>query len=121
MGKFINGQPALPRISSRQWRSVATCWNAGAHIVVFESPTRATVAVEAVSPVAHSGCPISKNWLRQPLSNIAGFSAAASASGGSRFDGYPASRLRPSPPKPAAENTRTSPHCSAPPSAARSS
>ena len=87
MGKFINGQAALASVSSRQCRCAATCWNAGLHIAACESPTRATVVVEAVSPVAHSGCPTWKKLRRQPLRNMALSSAVASASGGSRFDG----------------------------------
>ena len=57
MGKSINGQAPLASISSRQCRCAAICWNAGFHIAACESPTRATVVGEAVSPVAHSGCP----------------------------------------------------------------
>ena len=87
MGRSSNGQPALASVSSRQCRCAATCWNAGPHIAAFESPTRATVVVEAVSPVAHSGCPTSKRLRKQPLRRTGLSSAAASASGGSRFDG----------------------------------
>ena len=82
MGRSSNGQAALARVSSRQCRCAAICWNAGSHIAAFESPTRATVVVEAVSPVAHSGCPTWKEVRMQPLSNMAFCSAAASASGG---------------------------------------
>ena len=87
MGKSSNGQAPLASISSRQCRCAAICWNAGVHIAACESPTRATVVVEAVSPIAHSGCPPWKGVRRQPLNNRAVFSAPASASGGSRFDG----------------------------------
>ena len=76
------GRPPWPAISSRQCRCAATCWNAGFHIAACESPTRATVVVEAVSPVAHSGCPTWKELRMQPLRNTAFCSAAASASGG---------------------------------------
>ena len=82
MGRSSNGQAPLARVSSRQCRCAAICWNAGFHIAACESPTRATVVVEAVSPVAHSGCPTSKRLRRQPLRNMAFCSAAASASGG---------------------------------------
>ena len=87
MGRSSNGQPALVSVSSRQCRCAATCWNAGLHIAACESPTRATVVVDAVSPVAHSGCPTSENVRMQPLRQHRLCSAAASASGGSRFDG----------------------------------
>ncbi len=58
MGKSIIGQAPLAIVSSRQCRCVAICWNAGIHIAACESPTRATVVGEAVSPIAHSGCPL---------------------------------------------------------------
>ena len=74
-------------VSSRQCRCSATCWNAGLHIAASESPTKATVVVEAVSPVAHSGCPTSKRPRKQPLEATWSFLGARSASGGSRFDG----------------------------------
>ena len=61
MGMSTNGQPDLARVSSRQCRCTAACWNAGNHIEAFESPTTATVVVDAVSPVAHSGCSTSGN------------------------------------------------------------
>ena len=83
MGESSNGQPALAMNSRRQFRCSAICWNAGFHIAACESPTRATVVVEAVSPVAHSGCPPSKKLRRQPLNKKAFCSAPASASGGS--------------------------------------
>ena len=87
MGKSINGQAPLASISSRQCRCAAICWNAGFHIAACESPTRATVVVEAVSPVAHSGCPLWKGVRRQPLNNMALSSAAAPRAAGSRFEG----------------------------------
>src|ERR1700756_1243703 len=52
-----------------------------------ESPTRATVVGEAVSPPAHSACPTSRQDRVQPLTNTAALSAGALASDGSRFDG----------------------------------
>lgn len=68
-GKVIGEQPALARVSSRRCRCVATCGNPGLHIVACDSPNRATVVVEAVSPLAQSGCPTSRILLIacQPL------------------------------------------------------
>ena len=72
MGRSSNGQPDLVRVSSRQCRCTATCWNAAPHIPAFESPTRATVVAEAVSPSTHSGCPTSKKLPKQPLEAASG-------------------------------------------------
>src|SRR5579885_1999146 len=87
MGRYIGGQAILARVSSRQCRWAATCCSAGAHIVAFESPTRATVVAEAVSPDAHSGCSTWKTLRRQLLSNTVLSSVVALARGGVRLEG----------------------------------
>jgi hypothetical protein len=45
---------ALLRISSRQLRCSAICWNAGFNIAAWESPNRATVVGEGCRPGARS-------------------------------------------------------------------
>src|SRR5947209_8911191 len=87
MGRSIIGQAALAIASSRQGRCAPICWNAGIHIEEWESPTTDTVVLEAVSPIAHSGCPLWNGARRQPLNNMAPTSPPASPSVGFRFDG----------------------------------
>ena len=50
MRRSCIGQVTLASVSSRQCRCSATCWNAGFHMAACESPIRATVVGEAVSP-----------------------------------------------------------------------
>src|ERR1700733_1542570 len=87
MGRSNKGQSALLAIVTRQCRCAAICWNAVFHIPAFESPTRATVVGEAVSPVTQSGCLYWKKPRKQPSPPKIGLLGSASASGGFRFDG----------------------------------
>ncbi len=87
VGRSSTGHIPLAIISSRQCRCVATCSNPGVHIAAFESPIKATVVVEAVSPIAHSGWPTSRKLRKQPLKKRRCSSAPASARGGSRLAG----------------------------------